>query len=448
MRLRNTLILFIVAVLLVGYFLLVEQPRHERTEIAEAERWDLTPVSLEDVRYVFIESRSTKLSFVRVAEGWRMTSPLSDAANNTAVNTLVRETANAQLARNLGPEPDLSTYGLDDPAVVLTLAAAPEETLLVLHVGDFTVDKASVYARRLPSDDVLLIPTGIRRYSLLDPSEFRNKRVVDFDLDNVEWFTVEAAARSTTWRRTLENEWTTANEGVTIAGRKTDVEGMLRRLRGLRVTAFVAAEELSGCGPRDGSTGTIRVVMAPGDSSWALFVGERQGDGICVRLSTEDRVVVTDTTLLKVFDETVFDLRNRRMVEFDREAVSKVTFEAPEFDVTLVRPGHEWGFPNPALGKLDQKEIKDLLVAIQKIEFESVVFEDTGKAPRFDLSKSDITITIFDDAGREVDKLVCRPSETKEGAYTATSRSSNLVAELAGDAVTDLVERFKNLRRP
>lgn len=449
MRLKHTFILFVVALLLLGYFFLIEQPRHRRALLEEQQSASLINLDPGDVHFVRVVRPDVTLEFAREKDGWKMTSPIRDAADQVAVNMLVVAVARAEVGRDLGPETDLAPFGLDVPAVEIELTSAAGDTIIALHVGKYTVDKSHIYARMTPGGSVLLLPTGIRRYTLIDVSDFRDQRVFDFELANVASFTVTTSALSTSWYRTPENEWATTNDGVTITGRKTDVEALLRRLRGLRVKAFVSPQEQAEYKPFDAPVRSIKVFMANGDSTRTLVAGKRYKNGVCARVLDEERVVVADTTLLGVFTKTVFDLRDRRLLKFNRRDVAKISVMAPNFQVTLVKLGNQWGYPNPSLGNMDQSAVAGVLTSLQQLKFGRVLVEEPREdVSLYRLSNPDITLTISDEAGRETDQLICRLSDRDDGAYIVTSRSSQLIAELNGDTVADLLVSLQKLRQP
>lgn len=448
MRLKNTLILFVIAAVFVGYFVLFEQPRHKNKEKQERQMARLVQFYPSDVYYVGVKRSDVTLEFRRDGDYWWMLSPVADRAERAAVNVLINSVTGAEIERDLGVVKDLSPYGLDVPAAEITMADATGDTLAVLEVGDHTIDKAFVYALRPDRGSVLLVPTGIRRYAIPDPSEFRDKRVVDFQLADVSAFTVKSPGRSLSWRRTPGEEWVTERDGAVIKGNTTDVEAVLRRLRGLRAQAFVAPADAARLDLFEPATGSVTMNKSNAEAALTLIAGKRYGGGVCARVSGEDRVVVTDTSILTVFENTLYDLRERRLLRFDKADVTKIEFVAPDLQVTIVRPGRDWVFPNPSLGVIEQDGAARILARLANLEFESVVDENPGeKNTAFYLSKPDVRITIFDQGGSKIDELLCTRSQRENGIFYATSRSAGLVAAIGESYLNELAESFKNLRR-
>jgi hypothetical protein len=448
MRIRNTVILIVVAALLAGYFFLIEQPRHRRAQIKASNANDLAELDIEDAAFLSIRRSDVELSFIRRGRGWIMTSPISDVAEDGSVNRLLGVIANGEITRDLGPQEDLKPFGLDPPEAIVTVANADGDTVVSIEAGELTVDKYNAYARdRMGSrpDHVLLVPTGVRRYALTEPSDFRSKRLAIFQISSVTSFTLRWPDRTMTWRRAGDG-WSTEADGREIRGRKRYVEAILRRLRGVRALEFVPEAELSNVQPFDAPPRSISVTTDDGKEATVtvgrilegrVYAGSRLADEV------QHRVVLTDTTLLQIFDSTVDDLRDRRLLRFDRARLGKITLESPDVNATLVRPGNEWGFPNPAAGRIDQTSVTKVLDAIANLEYARVI--DEVSKP---LSNPDLRLTIFDEDGERIDQLSGKASESTPSVYIVTSEFSRVVAEIPASELDEIKSRFENLRKP
>jgi hypothetical protein len=318
----------------------------------------------------------------------------------------------------------------------------------VLSVGNHTIDKAFVYGLVYDRGGVLMLPTGIRRYALPEPWEFRNKRVMDFQLSEVSGFTLSTPRGSMSWRQTPEIEWTTIKNGAVVNGRKADVEGVLRRLRGLRATSFVTPDDAARLRLFEPAAGSVTITKTGDEPAVTIVAGKKHMEGACARVSGEDRIVVTDAALLDIFEKSLYDLRDRRLLRFDKADVTKIEIEAPGFRLTMVRPGRDWTFPNPSMGVIDQESAARVLSGLARLEFERAVDENPDQASRAKyFTDPQVRITIFNESGFEIDDLVCAGGARGSGVYYASSRSSELISAIEAGKIDDLVERVKSLRQ-
>jgi hypothetical protein len=443
-RRANTLILFAIAGSLLLYFLAVEEPRHRRALDQAESRSDLASFQPDSVAAVSIVRPDISLEFARDTSGWRMTAPFSEPADIAAVNLVIYSVSDAEIARDLGVQTDLVPFGLQDSSAVISLLSSVGDTIVALQVGGLTVDRSQAYARKRPSPEVILIPTGVRHGALQPPSAYRDKRIITFELQDAVRLTVAAGGGSTTWVRRQDGEWTTRSDGSEIRGDAQMVESLLRRLRGLRAHRFLEPSEVDSLRPPEHRGREVTVETAPGIER-VLRVGVEMEDGVVAQVVGESRIAVTDTTLLAVFRATVAELRDRRLLVFDPSGPRRVSIEAPQLRMTLVRPGDEWGFPNPAMGRIDQTEVRELLTAIGRLRYLRVVAE-SGETMPYGLSKPEIALTIFDGSGAPIDRLICVRRGEDHSHYLANSRHAGVVAEVAAGAVDDLLARFQHLR--
>lgn len=455
MKLRNTIILAAIAAMLAGWYFLVEQPRKRRADLREAAESDLAAFRMDEVSFVTIARPGETLRFERKTRGWVMTEPLVDKAADGSVNQLLGALSDAEIFRNLGPQGDLSTFGLAPPAATVTARTAAGDTAVALDIGELTVDKYYVYARRkTPDAPVLLVPTGVRRYALAGLSDFRNDRLVSFGLSTVESFTLRWPLRSMTWRRDGPDRWVTDHGGYTVKGRREYVEAVVRFVQGARVSEFVPGDQIDVVAPFTQSDRSVEISISDGSSRLVRFgrrMEQRLYAGAYFRGADGEntgRVALIDTTVLQIFDSTLDNMREKRLMRFDPAGARKLEVTAPEFQLTLVRPGREWGFPNPSVGRVDQGAVRDVLDAAAELEFWIVLEEDAARAAAYGLSEPEIRVTIQDDTGGTMADLSLVRSPEHPGVYVATSRFSGVVATVQEAKVDELVAELENLLEP
>jgi hypothetical protein len=452
MRVRHTVILVVVAAALAGYLFLIERPRQRENDRRKAAQTDLADFDIGRVAEVTIVRPDATLKFARTGEGgvWLMESPVTDRARDVAVTQLLGVLSEAEIVRDLGLQTDLSPFGLDDPAATITVVSIDGDTVVSLDVGDLTLEKYNAYARRHgPNSGILLVPTGVRRYSQGEPFTFRSDRLIDFDLDAVRELTVSWPDSATTWVRDADGEWSTVVDGNKIRGLEQILDEMVRRVRAIRAKEFVPESEIDVVQPFDSPPRYISVTVDDGSRrtirlgrtlETRVYAGSRPYDGAA------ERVVLTDTKVLDLFEQSVFDLRDRRLLRFDPKRLGKVVFESPEVSVTLVRPGNEWGFPNPAAGAPEQQRVQRVLSALAELEHGRVLDEAPGEGSSYGLSNAPIRLTIYDKDGEMIDRLLCTRDERTPGAFVATSNYSAVAAQLPEEDIETLIFGFKGLR--
>jgi Domain of unknown function (DUF4340) len=431
---RTSRILLIVAAVAVGAYVLIELPRR-RADDSGAHRL-LASFEAASVDTVVLQRSDDTLRFTRYEDGWHMTSPLNDVAEPSTIESLLNAVANATPERNLGPAENPSTYGLDRPDVRILISSRPN-TRFAIDVGKPTVDSAWRYAR-LARGDVLLIPTDVHRGATLPRDDYRNRRVVDFQLDEVERYSLVDDAHGTTWKRGPEGWFTSLAVDDTIAGDSVAVEAVLRRLRGLRVVSFLDETGSQKPEPYCASISLSRTNRTP----LASISFCRMPDGSWhAHNSLRITAVVVEGDLSDLFQHTTTSLRDRRLIQFSPPDAHRIEIVSPSASGTLVRTGGVWSFPNPAMGRVDPERAADFVRALRSLKWSDLPPEGLmppGKTARF-------SITVTSANGTILDEMRAEPGPN-ESLWWVTSISSGGPWLIDGARLDEMAARFANLR--
>jgi len=436
MRSRGTIILALMTAALAAWYLLVQRPRTETERREAREREALATFSMADVTRLEVERRGEVLALEMQGTHWQMTSPFDDVAEASSVGRLLDAIVTASVVRDLGPQEDLERFGLHPPVCVIT-AGSEVGPLLRLEVGDYTIDRASVYARR--GDDVVLLPTTVRRYALDSAEDFRYRRVVNFDLSVVTGYTLRAGDRVVRWDRRGDG-WVSVVDGDSIRGDTEAVEAVLRRLRGLRAFGFPDPDLASRFfpGPRwsitiDKADGAPAVTLhaAPADSGWTY-----------THVDGETRYVMVDSTIHKVFAADLESLRDRHLLHFDPQACAGVTIVTPDTSITLTREAGVWSYPNPSFPAPDPERVSTLVAGLMRLQFSSVLSPASQSWPP---GETRFEVVVRDESGNILDEFRCRRDPS--GRYEARGRSLGLRARVDAEELDRLVRLLSRLRK-
>ena len=436
---RTSRILLIVAVLAGVGYLLVGRPSREPGE-GDDDRLAVFDNALVDA--VVMQRDSQMLRFVRQDSLWRMTAPVLDAAEQSTVASLLDALEHAAIARNLGATNDLAPFGLDRPAVQIALLANTD-TLLSVRLGKRTVDEAWCYALRGSSRDLLLVPTNIARAASLPVNAYRNQRVLDFQLRDIGAFSLRTRNQHTVWTRRTRG-WYALASGDTVAGDSVAVESVLRRLRGLRVAAFVADPDTA----RDEIAGTLTLRTHDG-ARFATVRFSRGTDAWKASVDRDARTLVLNDDIEDLLAHSTTELRDRRLLQFSPPDAQRIEFHSPSASGDLVRTGGRWAFPNPAMGPVDPDRAADLVRSLRSLKWsrpwERPPAGRDAAPPDGQDGRFHILILAADD--RILDELKAS-SLPGGGMWYVTSRSSPGPWIIEHDALADLADRFVQIRQP
>ncbi len=435
---RTSLVLFALALVAVAAFALVELPRRRAAERAQADAQRLFAPFAAPVDAVDIARPADRVRIEVRGTHWQVVAPVDDAAEYSRVATLIDEIEKGEVDRNLGPSADLAAYGLAPPAAIVTLTAA-RDTLAYLELGTHTVDGDRVYARRRDGDVVLVAPSLLAA-AVIDAAAFRDQRIARIDPGEVVAFDVRRGDEPVVrWVRRGVDAWFTVVAGDTVAGDSVAVPMYLRRFRGMRVRAFVAASDTAHAFAR--AAGVVRFEKrAPAPAVTLRFSLHADSTYWC-RADGDARVVAVHGDVPGALDATLATLRDRRVLQFSPRRATRIAVATPDTSAVLVRAGEAWALPNPALGRIDARAATDFVRALRTLRYTRVV---EGGARDVEPALFSLAVSAAGDT--LLDELRARPRAGSTETWAVTSRSSGVVAEIPARDIDALVARIRHLR--
>jgi hypothetical protein len=130
---------------------------------------------------------------------------------------------------------------------------------------------------------------------------------------------------------------------------------------------------------------TVSFTTDKNDTPRRLLVGGRtptEGHAYAKR-DDEPRVFLIQAYLDSTFDKKPFDLRDKRILAFDRDKVDRIELTRGRTRVEAVKDGLDWRLTHPVRARADYSAIEGLISRLQSAQMTSIV-SDEGAA---DLSK-------------------------------------------------------------
>ncbi len=234
----------------------------------------LLPVAETEVSRLTLGRANGALTVEREGDGWRLLAPVVDAADTPTTEGLLRTVAGLTLSKASAPPVPES----GSPEITISIATKDGRTLRA-ELGPAASD-ASRWARRLDSSAGGVLEAGSVSDLTRDAGEYRDRRVMRAEPDEILAVRVTDAARSVrAWRKDRDSKWTVREGpgGSELAASESKVNELLDRLRWLRAERFDAGEpaldarvvELEGAA---GSLGRIEIDREPYDAGKLLRV--------------------------------------------------------------------------------------------------------------------------------------------------------------------------------
>ncbi|MCX6537922.1 MAG: DUF4340 domain-containing protein [Acidobacteria bacterium] len=129
-----------------------------------------------------------------------------------------------------------------------------------------------------------------------------------------------------------------------------------------------------------------------------LFLGEKTptGGDLYAKLPTEKRVFLVSSFLDGTFNRTAFDLRDKKVLVFDREKASALEVVSKDGPVTLALVDTRWQVTKPIAARADASAVDGAIGRIQTAQMKSFVADDVPEKDlaKYGLDKPDVTVTV------------------------------------------------------
>jgi hypothetical protein len=272
---------------------------------------------------------------------WKIAEPLQAEGDDQTVNGLLDQLTTLKQRKDLGEEKDGKSYGLEQPALALTvkLEDGKEQGL---QVGvDNTFDN-SLYVRKL-GDSTIRVVDGFHKSSF-DKSLFdlREKKVAHLD-DGAEVRRIEVSGIKTPYLLEKDGgKWKYAGAEADSAAADR-IQSSIKQIRATAIAAEKAAK-LSEYGlDKPKVTVKLGIGAAGGKDTLTrtLSFGQPVKGGAAMKTyaKRDDSPVVyeVEAQVLKDLDKQPFDLQDKALVHADREAVRRIVFAGPAGKIEITR---------------------------------------------------------------------------------------------------------------
>ena len=199
---------------------------------AEAARPPLATFESASVRQISIQDGSNPpVEVAKQGGNWRLLQPYSYAADETQVNTLLSTLSGIHPSEQLGPQKNLSIFGLDKPSrVELQLAQGKK---MQFEFGSDVPTGGGVYLQTSGQPGVVTVPAYIKTDAVKSAFDLQDRTVLHFSSDNLTGLTFQEKGKEVSFER-QDGKWPEA--------KKDDIQNLVDTLQGARMDALTDRE--------------------------------------------------------------------------------------------------------------------------------------------------------------------------------------------------------------
>ncbi|HSF07691.1 MAG TPA: DUF4340 domain-containing protein [Methylomirabilota bacterium] len=452
MRWQTTAVLAaFLATLAVFYYVWDVRLAPEREKAAERKGRVLT-VEPGDVKEVVLRRGSETIRLRREGDGWEMAEPVAGRGDRASVDEVVTSVAMAKMDREISGKPDsLAEFGLDKPAAEATLVGKDGKEITLL-LGAKSPTGVWVYAQERGRPNVVVVSDGVLRDVTRPVGDFRNKTILAFDRQDVTGLEVALPEETLAVERAGDAQWKVTRPRPLRADTQA-VSDFLEKLAGSRIKEFVA-EAPPSLEPY-GLARPVRVAIHVGKdkdrATRALLLGRRDDKkkGVYALRPGEASVLLLPEEVWTTLPKATAAIRDKTVVDFERDQVTGLEIEGPRGSVALSREGERWTITRPQPLPADQVEAGAVLMSLKNMRARAFLAEDASAVPRY-LERPTVRANVALKEGAPLTVLLAPAPEKREGrpmAYAAVAGrgpvvlvEASLLTEV-GRSLTELRDR-------
>ena len=449
MRWQTSAVLAVLLVLVGGFYYLYEVRWAADRERAESRKGRVFTAEASDVTALELRRPDSTVALQRDGDAWRLTSPVAARGNRGTIDETLTTILTARIDREIDAKPAaLADFGLDKPAAQIALTLKDGKQVGI-DLGAKSPTGVWVYAREQGKPAVFVLSDGVLREATRPVADFRDRTILTFDRGHVTGVDVVTGSE-TIAIEAADGKWRITRP-ITLPADTTEMNDLLEKLATAKVKEFVAEAPRSR--EAYGLERPIRISVHTGKdkdrATRTLLVGrvDAEKKGVYAMRDGEASVFLLPEEIGKVVPRNVAAIRNKQLVEFERDRITRVDLESPKGAVSLVRDKDRWTIAAPQALPADQVEAGALLARLAELRAQGFLSDDASGIPRY-VSKATVKVTLTPQDGAPITVLLAPSPERRGGlpsAYAAVAERGPVVL-VEAKALDDLGRSVNDLR--
>jgi hypothetical protein len=280
-------------------------------------------------------------------------------------------------------------------------------------------------------------------------SETAEKKLVDFKESDVQAVTLHSPAGDIEVARDSAGTWVILKPRKLTADQQA-VEELLRTLQLAKISRVVdeSGTDLQSYGLASPSL-TISVRLVSGTQTLRLGDPGPLSSSLYVLRENSPKVLLTTLSGRDLLSKSVQDFRRKRVVQFDRDRVTRLKVTTSGKPVVLYREGQGeksvWTIKSPVETAADQPEVRSLLFALEDLKALSFLDDPKDRQAKLAALGKPFAAFLIHEGDTEGALTLYQDPRDKTAAYAAASGQDALV-RIAPAAARDLTKGLFALR--
>lgn len=414
MKLRTTVILFVLVAALVAFIKFYESKR-PNTEEATRQAGNVLNFDREKLDGIIIQNGDDKIELRRHDNKWQVESPIKDQADNAAVSTLISDLESWKKedtisAKEIGAAKGrIEEYGLTKSKLRMKLLGQgmPPE----IFFGKDAALENRMYVRFANSRDTFIASNSVKNEIAKKAEDFRDRKLTELTTAQVSRVLLKTPAGEMELQKQGDH-WEIVKP---LRARADDqkVGDLLAQVTTARIEKFVADDrgDLHPYGLAE-PRGQITLFTPEDKQGQILQIGsapEKEKDQVYVRFAARNAVYALPKTIEEILNTKPNDLRDRHLVRFETNVLDRITIDAAGKGKTvLARKNEAWTIASRNNQPANTDEVNRLIETLKNEQVTKFVADVASDLAKYGLDKPQLQITLSSFASENT-------AETKSG---------------------------------
>lgn len=428
MKLRNTLILFILLVALGTYVYFVEIKKHQKTEETKKASKKVFSLLQDSLQAIMFQNDNGSFIVKKIQGQWKITDPLYTEADESTLNSMLSSLLSAEKDNEFSINPlELPDYGLDDRAVSVSLESGQGEKESI-QMGDNTPVGSFVFSNKGDSL-VFTINQSVKNNFTKKLYDIRDKKILHFKRADVQQITLQNSYGQFEFEKANATDWSLRN--INRLADNTKISGILSKLENNRIKEFVDEEgsQLKKYG-LDKPAFRLDLLLGQEQGQKRLFISRAIEKKYYARDESRRPIFEVDSFLVKDINQKAADFRTKDLATFSRSDINRITCEYPDTVFSCVKDtAGNWFVEDQARQAVQQQKINSFLSNLDFTSISEFVKDGNYDPSSYGLDKPQLKLTLFKDADLQLEVKLGKTKDKNIYAATNQYESVYLIAE-------------------
>ncbi len=369
MNFRTTLVILFIFVALLGMWrFAIKNKSSEDTLKKEklSERYAVDKDQVSKIRLSYRDKAFVPFSLIKVDDDWKIDTPIQADADDDKVRELLTDLLDKKIKRTMETSGDFAPYGLADPTIRVELWTVGESPAMTLLVGDKAVSY-SAYVKEADAQVVHTVESSILDDLTKAPLDMRQRKLLLFTREDVQSLVLSSPGKSEIVLARDGDGWKLESP-VPAEADPSEINKIIDAIKSLKAETF-EADRVTDFAPYGFAKLTVKVILKETEHQLRLGNPIPETDRIYATVDDTATVFGVDAGSLTQLDRSVFDLRNKRVVDFQRIDVNRFEIQqAGQRIVCAKDTDGTWQIQQPVSLKADNTSVDDLLFEMDSLK--------------------------------------------------------------------------------